>query len=591
MLTVNADGTFDYDPNGQFESLNDGETDTDSFTYTVTDGTDSSSATATVTIDGVTDNTAPVGSPTATLSNTAEDTAITITAADLLTGFSDVDGDTLSVVNLTADNGTLVDNGDGTYTFTPDADFNGAVNLAYDVTDGTASLTGQTQTFSVTAVNDAPVGSPTATLGDTAEDTAITITAADLLTGFSDVDGDTLSVANLTADNGTLVDNGDGTYTFTPDADFNGAVNLDYDVTDGTDTLTGQTQTFSVTAVNDAPVAVDDSVTTDEDTATTGNILTNDNDAENDTLTVTEVNGQAADVGTQVTLGSGALLTLNADGSYNYDPNGQFEALNDGETDTDSFTYTTADGNGGTDTATVNVTIDGVTDNTPPEAEDDTASAAKNTAQTIPAADLLANDTDVDGDILTVTAVSNPINGAVTLNGNGDVVFTPVTGFSGNATFDYTVSDGIATDIGSVTVAVGNNFFGGNGKDTLTGTAGNDFMSGGNGSDELYGGAGDDTLGGNGNDTNGRDLLDGGLGNDLLTGGNGPDVFVLAAGNGTDTITDFANPDDIGLAGGLSFSDLSFSGNNIILTSTSEVLATLVGVDTTTLTSSDFMTV
>ncbi len=536
-------------------------------------------------------NTAPVGSPTATLGDTAEDTAIIITAADLLTGFSDVDGDTLSVVNLTADNGTLVDNGDGTYTFTPDADFNGAVNLAYDVTDGTASLTGQTQTFSVTAVNDAPVGSPTATLGDTAEDTAITITAADLLTGFSDVDGDTLSVANLTADNGTLVDNGDGTYTFTPDADFNGAVNLDYDVTDGTDTLTGQTQTFSVTAVNDAPVAVDDSVTTDEDTATTGNILTNDNDAENDTLTVTEVNGQAADVGTQVTLGSGALLTLNADGSYNYDPNGQFEALNDGETDTDSFTYTTADGNGGTDTATVNVTIDGVTDNTPPEAEDDTASAAKNTAQTIPAADLLANDTDVDGDILTVTAVSNPINGAVTLNGNGDVVFTPVTGFSGNATFDYTVSDGIATDIGSVTVAVGNNFFGGNGKDTLTGTAGNDFMSGGNGSDELYGGAGDDTLGGNGNDTNGRDLLDGGLGNDLLTGGNGPDVFVLAAGNGTDTITDFANPDDIGLAGGLSFSDLSFSGNNIILTSTSEVLATLVGVDTTSLTSSDFMTV
>ncbi|MGB3189233.1 MAG: hypothetical protein WBB43_07360 [Limnoraphis sp.] len=80
-------------------------------------------------------------------------------------------------------------------------------------------------------------------------------------------------------------------------------------------------------------------------------------------------------------------------------------------------------------------------------------------------------------------------------------------------------------------------------------------------------------------------------GNDILTGGNGPDVFVLAAGNGTDTITDFANPDDIGLAGGLSFSDLSFSGNNIILTSTSEVLATLVGVDTTSLTSSDFMTV
>ncbi len=102
--------------------------------------------------------------------------------------------------------------------------------------------------------NTAPTGSPTATLGNTAEDTAIIINAADLLAGFSDVDGDTLSVANLTADNGVLVDNNDGTYTFTPTADFNGAVNLDYDVTDGTDTLSGQTQTFSVTPVNDAPI-------------------------------------------------------------------------------------------------------------------------------------------------------------------------------------------------------------------------------------------------------------------------------------------------------------------------------------------------
>ncbi|MGF1939353.1 MAG: cadherin-like domain-containing protein [Nostoc sp. ChiQUE02] len=175
---------------------------------------------------------APTGSPTATLSNTAEDTAITITATDLLAGFSDVDS-TLSVVNLTATNGALVDNLNGTYTFTPTANFNGAVNLTYDVTDGTATLTGQTQTFSVTPVNDAPTGSPTATLSNTAEDTAINITAADLLAGFTDVDtSDILSVTNLTATNGALVNNNNGTYTFTPTANFNGAVNLTYDVTD-----------------------------------------------------------------------------------------------------------------------------------------------------------------------------------------------------------------------------------------------------------------------------------------------------------------------------------------------------------------------
>jgi hypothetical protein len=71
----------------------------------------------------------------------------------------------------------------------------------------------------------------------------------------------------------------------------------------------------------------------------------------------------------------------------------------------------------------------------------------------------------------------------------------------------------------------------------------------------------------------------------------GPDVFVLGAGNGTDTITDFKTPDVIGLSGGLSFSDLTLSGNNVILTSTSEVLATLVGVNATSLTANNFVSV
>ncbi|MBX9256283.1 cadherin-like domain-containing protein [Desmonostoc muscorum CCALA 125] len=208
----------------------------------------------------------------------------------------------------------------------------------------------------------APTGSPTATLSNTAEDTAITITAADLLAGFSDVDS-TLSVVNLTATNGALVDNLDGTYTFTPTANFNAAVNLTYDVTDGTVTLTGQTQTFSVTPVNDAPTAVDDNATTNEDTAFSGNVLANDTDPDTgDTLTVSAVNGNTANVGTQITLASGALLTLNANGSFVYNPNGRFESLPVGATATNSFNYTISDGNGGTDTATVNVTISGVND-------------------------------------------------------------------------------------------------------------------------------------------------------------------------------------------------------------------------------------
>ena len=120
---------------------------------------------------------------------------------------------------------------------------------------------------------------------------------------------------------------------------------------------------------------------------------------------MSEVNGSAASVGTQITLASGALLTVNADGSYSYDPNGQFDALNDGETATDTFTYTVSDGNGGTDTATVTVTINGSTDNTAPIANNDTLTVDEGVMVTVNG--VLDNDVDPDpGDTLTVTHVN-----------------------------------------------------------------------------------------------------------------------------------------------------------------------------------------
>ncbi len=108
---------------------------------------------------------------------------------------------------------------------------------------------------------------------------------------------------------------------------------------------------------NAAPNAVDDAITTDEDTPLSGSVFADngngpDTDPNGDALTVTEVNGRAAGVGTAVTLDSGAQLTLNADGSFDYDPNNQFEALDAGDTATDSFVYTLSDGRL-TDSATV----------------------------------------------------------------------------------------------------------------------------------------------------------------------------------------------------------------------------------------------
>ena len=122
---------------------------------------------------------------------------------------------------------------------------------------------------------------------------------------------------------------------------------------------------------------------------------------------------------------------------------------------------------------------------------------------------------------------------------------------------------------------------GGNSRDTLSGFGGNDTIIGGKGQDILIGGAGDDLLKGG----KGQDILVGGAGDDLLIGGKGRDTFVLAAREGTDTIKDFRN-DLIELPGGVSFDDLTFSGNDILLDD--EVLATLTRIDTNTLTSSDF---
>ncbi len=148
--------------------------------------------------------------------------------------------------------------------------------------------------------------------------------------------------------------------------------------------------------------------------------------------------------------------------------------------------------------------------------------------------------------------------------------------------------------------------FGGRDKDILLGGLGDDLLFGDLGNDDLDGGLGNDSLKGNsgndwligreGNDTllggKGNDELNGDVGNDELTGGKGADTFVLTAEEGTDTITDFGDGLDlIGLSSGIGFSDLSFSGMDIILTSTSEVLATLTGVDTTTLTAEDFTTI
>jgi hypothetical protein len=232
--------------------------------------------------------------------------------------------------------------------------------------------------------------------------------------------------------------------------------------------------------------------------------------------------------------------------------------------------------------------------NQPPIATDDTFSIRKNETVTL---NVLANDSDPNGDMLTITGVSDLATSIGRLTNNGtSITFAPAATFSGDATFEYTISDGKGgTDTASVVVSVGTVQGPANGNNRYEGNNGNDLLDGGNGDDTLIGKGGNDTLIGG----NGADILDGGAGNDTLiggrsndtvTGGEGADVFVIARDGGTDTFTDFSvvQGDRIGLSG-LQFSQLSFSGNQIFFGSAA--LATLNGVNTSSLTEANFVTV
>ncbi|MDF5371889.1 tandem-95 repeat protein, partial [Vibrio parahaemolyticus] len=209
------------------------------------------------------------------------------TDADLLEGASDIDGDDLSIENVlyTGADGVLTDNGDGTYSFAPNENFNGDVQFTFDVSDGT----GSTPAFidvSVTPVNDPPVAGSTSYTVQ--EDGQITISDEQLLANSSDVEGD-VALANVSysGNDGSFVDNGDGTYTFTPNENFDGNISLDVTVIDQDGATDTTTAGIDVIAVNDAPETSGIQAEVDEDNAITitqEQLLANATDIEGDDL-------------------------------------------------------------------------------------------------------------------------------------------------------------------------------------------------------------------------------------------------------------------------------------------------------------------
>ncbi|MEZ9984790.1 tandem-95 repeat protein [Vibrio sp. 10N.261.49.A3] len=421
-LTDNGDGTWTVTPDENFY----GEIE---LGYQVTDGELTDSNIININFESVND--APIVSGPIVLS-TDEDEGITFSADDLLANTTDVEGDTLSISDITygGDNGELVDNGDGTFTFMPNENFNGEIDIDYKVFDGTDEVATHLD-LTVVPVNDVPVpGEPLHT--QMLENGSMIIEAKDLLSGATDVDGDILHVENLLlADQtqGTLTDNGDNTFTFEPAEDFYGEVNLTFDISDG-QASAPSTARVDVEIVNEGPeVSGPIEAAVDEDgsiTITQEDLLANATDVDGDNLEA--VNFATND--------PNAVVVENSDGSFTITPSADFF----GEIE---FTYDVTDAIE-TVAADLNLTVNPIND--APDVPDMSFTTEDGQAITITEAELLAQATDIEGDelsVVNVTSASDTVE--VTDNGDGTYTLTPEQGFFGNVDLAFDVSDG--TDV------------------------------------------------------------------------------------------------------------------------------------------------
>ncbi|MGB0681988.1 MAG: Ig-like domain-containing protein [Magnetovibrionaceae bacterium] len=543
-LTYDADtDTFTFTPDENWS----GETD---FTYTVDDGNGgTSTATVTLEVEGVAD------APTLEMDDLdgTEDTAL---ALDIDAALVDTDGsETLSLVIEDVPEGASLnmgtDNGDGTWTIsgddldnldglelTPPENFNGDFSLTVTATateeNGDTATTQQTLDISIDAVNDGPVAVDDT--GTTGENATLTL---DVTANDTDIDGDTLTASNPTLLNdagGSVSIDDDGNLVFDPGSDFDSladgetaTVEVEYTVSDGAGGTDTGVATITVTGSNDGPVASAEEATTDEDSATSGQLSATD--AEGDDLTFAL--DDAPEKGT---------VTVNADGSYTYTPSEDLQSLDDGESTTDTFTFTVTDENGATTTETATVTITGSNDG--PVVADESFLGDEDTAITFTTADLLGNDTDIEGDSLSITAFEQPDNGTVTYDADTDTyTFTPDEDWSGETNFEYTVSDGTDTSTGTVTldvegVADAPNLEASIGEGTV-----NDGSGGSGGDGSGFGGdleatgtsatSGDDVL-----------ILDGLDQNENISAQNGDDVVVINGDAQGGNNINLANGDD-----------------------------------------------
>ncbi|UJL41593.1 tandem-95 repeat protein [Shewanella vesiculosa] len=416
----------------------------------------------------------------------AEDSSATI--GSVLTGTSSVDGDvtvqsfsidgvtgplTLGQAVTIAGVGSFTLSADGSYSFTPIANYNGPVPvITYVLTDGSSTDT-STLTITVTPENDNFTDADEVI--SVAEDSSATI--GSVLTGTSSVDGDvtvqsfsidgvtgplTLGQAVTIAGVGSFTLSADGSYSFTPIANYNGPVPvITYVLTDGSSTDTS-TLTITVTPENDNFTDADEVISVAEDSsATIGSVLTGTSSVDGDvtvqSFSIDGVTGPLT-LGQAVTIAGVGSFTLSADGSYSFTPIANYNGP------VPVITYVLTDGSS-TDTSTLTITVTPENDNFTDA--DEVISVAEDSSATT--GSVLTGTSSVDGDVtvqsFSIDGVTGPLTlgqavtiagvGSFTLSADGSYSFTPIANYNGPVpVITYVLTDGSSTDTSTLTITV-----------------------------------------------------------------------------------------------------------------------------------------
>ncbi|WP_269540004.1 tandem-95 repeat protein [Cerasicoccus fimbriatus] len=404
-LLINPDGSFTYTPVADYNGP-------DSFTFKVSDASETSDpALVSLTIHPINDL------PTAAVEpfTVDEDTPTPVTV-----NASDVDGDTLAAAISSVSGGTLTGDLLSGYVFTPDENYFGAASFEIEISDGNGGVVTLTEDFTINAINDAPVADALSV--ETDEDSPIAIT----LTG-SDIDGDSLIYAIVTAPaNGSLSGTAPN-LTYTPSENYFGEDSFTFTVDDGAETSAVAAVSITVTPVNDAPAFSSAPITVvDEDAAYSYLVSVDDVDA-GDTVTIT-----ASVLPTWLTF-DGTTLS----GTPTNDEVGDHDVV---------LTATDVAG----DSVTQSFVIAVINVNDAPVA----TAATFTTAEDVALSDALSGSDD-DGDELTFAVVDSPEHGLVVLNADGSFTYTPSENYFGEDSFTFTVDDGAETSgVAAVSITV-----------------------------------------------------------------------------------------------------------------------------------------